>query len=437
METNPRQAKVTMQDVANHVGVSRTTVSFVLNGGTGNGIPEETRDRVHQAVSELGYRPNAGARALASKQTKLYGLITEIVIAPYAANIVRGAEEQAAREGKTLLIASTDGSSDADRRAIETMLEHRVEGLIYATSWHRGVRLPAVAEEVPTVLVHCFDEATKLHSVIPDEAQGGYVATMRLIGAGHDRIGLINLDPVIPAAIGRRAGYVRALEQAGIGLDESLVINEDGEADQGYRAAVALLDLADRLLPRSSAATTGWRWVRTTPSRNGACASPRRRRGRLRQPGTHRRLPAAEADHGRPALRGDGRHGASRCSPLSQRDSRSTPTGDGRLPAARTLVGLTAKSARRANPLTTPSPCMLKRGKRSPSWHNSILHAVCPPDGGQPGRRAPCCSPAAPPERSEHRRAPERPPARSSPFRVRTWATFTQNFNPFSPTALP
>lgn len=242
METNPRQAKVTMQDVANHVGVSRTTVSFVLNGGTGNGIPEETRDRVHQAVSELGYRPNAGARALASKQTKLYGLITEIVIAPYAANIVRGAEEQAAREGKTLLIASTDGSNDADRRAIETMLEHRVEGLIYATSWHRGVRLPAVAEEVPTVLVHCFDEATKLHSVIPDEAQGGYVATMRLIGAGHDRIGLINLDPVIPAAIGRRAGYVRALEQAGIGLDESLVINEDGEADQGYRAAVALLD---------------------------------------------------------------------------------------------------------------------------------------------------------------------------------------------------
>jgi LacI family transcriptional regulator len=122
------------------------------------------------------------------------------------------------------------------------MLEHRVEGLIYATSWHRGVRLPAVAEEVPTVLVHCFDEANKLHSVIPDEAQGGYVATMRLIRAGHDRIGFINLDPVIPAAIGRRAGYVRALDQAGIGLDESLVINEDGEADQGYRAAVALLD---------------------------------------------------------------------------------------------------------------------------------------------------------------------------------------------------
>ncbi len=242
METNPRQAKVTMQDVANHVGVSRTTVSFVLNGGTGNGIPEETRDRVHQAVTELGYRPNAGARALASKHTKLYGLITEIVTAPYAANIVRGAEEQAAQQGKTLLIASTDGSSDADRRAIETMLEHRVEGLIYATSWHRGVRLPAVAEEVPTVLVHCFDEAAKLHSVIPDEAQGGYVATMRLIRAGHDRIGFINLDPVIPAAIGRRAGYVQALEQAGIGLDESLVINEDGEADQGYRAAALLLD---------------------------------------------------------------------------------------------------------------------------------------------------------------------------------------------------
>jgi len=242
MKTNSRQAKVTMQDVANHVGVSRTTVSFVLNGGTGNGIPQETRDRVHRAVTELGYRPNAGARALAAKQTKLYGLITEIVTAPYAANIVRGAQEQAARAGKTLLIASTDGSSEADRQAIETMLEHRIEGLIYATSWHRGVRLPAVADEVPTVLVHCFDEAANLHSVIPDETQGGYAATMRLIGAGHDRIGLINLDPVTPAAIGRRTGYIRALEQAGLGLDEKLVINEDGEADQGYRAAATLLD---------------------------------------------------------------------------------------------------------------------------------------------------------------------------------------------------
>ncbi|MFB0833644.1 LacI family DNA-binding transcriptional regulator [Arthrobacter halodurans] len=245
MTANPRQDKVTMQDVANHVGVSRTTVSFVLNGGTGNGIPQETRARVHQAVTELGYRPNAGARALASQQTKLYGLITEIVTAPYAADIVRGAEEQAAREGKTLLIASTDGSSDTDRQAIETMLEHRVEGLVYATNWHREVRLPAIATEVPTVLVHCFDESARFHSVIPDETQGGYAATARLIEAGHDRIGLINLDPAIPAAIGRRAGYVRALEQAGLVLDERLVINEDGEADQGYRAAVSLLDAAE------------------------------------------------------------------------------------------------------------------------------------------------------------------------------------------------
>ena len=97
---------------------------------------------------------------------------------------------------------------------------------------------------MPTVLVHCFDEAATLHSVIPDEAQGGYAATMRLIGAGHYRIGLINLDPVIPAAIGRRAGYIRALDQAGMGLDEKLIINEDGEADQGFRAASSLLDSA-------------------------------------------------------------------------------------------------------------------------------------------------------------------------------------------------
>ena len=76
MTTNPRQAKVTMQDVANHVGVSRTTVSFVLNGGTGNGIPQETRDRVHRAVTELGYRPNQMARGLMNKSSRARELVS-------------------------------------------------------------------------------------------------------------------------------------------------------------------------------------------------------------------------------------------------------------------------------------------------------------------------------------------------------------------------
>lgn len=75
---------MTMSDVARHAGVSRTTVSFVLNDKPGAAIPEETRRRILAAIDELGYRPNAGARALAANRSGWFGLITEIVTGPFA-----------------------------------------------------------------------------------------------------------------------------------------------------------------------------------------------------------------------------------------------------------------------------------------------------------------------------------------------------------------
>ena len=126
-------------------------------------IPEVTRARVRAAVAELNYRPNAGARALASRKTGIYGLTTAIVSAPYAADIIKGVQDRAWAEGKVLLIAASEDS-------------------------------------------------------------GG-------------------LDPEIRAAIGRRAGYERALTEAGLEIDETLVAAGDGTADDGYAGARRVLDL--------------------------------------------------------------------------------------------------------------------------------------------------------------------------------------------------
>jgi LacI family transcriptional regulator len=84
-----------MNDVANYAAVSRTTVSFVLNNRTTANISEETRRRIFEAVQALGYRPNAGARVLASQRSDWYGLVTEIVTAPFAVNIIKGAQDEA------------------------------------------------------------------------------------------------------------------------------------------------------------------------------------------------------------------------------------------------------------------------------------------------------------------------------------------------------
>ncbi|WOH20582.1 LacI family DNA-binding transcriptional regulator [Paenarthrobacter sp. GOM3] len=237
-----------MNDVAKHAGVSRTAVSFVLSNRENASISEETRARINQAVQELGYRPNAGARALASQRSDWYGIVTEIVTAPFAVDIIKGAQDQAWLDRKFLLIAPSDqadavgpneGLEDA---ATEKLLEQRVEGLLYAATFHRAVHVPASANEVPTVLINCFDADGKLPSIVPDERAGGRIAVERLLRAGHSRIGIINLDPNIPAAVGRLEGARDAMEASGLTLDPQLIVSGNATADGGYEAACRILD---------------------------------------------------------------------------------------------------------------------------------------------------------------------------------------------------
>ncbi|MGO4585338.1 LacI family DNA-binding transcriptional regulator [Arthrobacter sp. 2RAF6] len=243
-----RQRGVTMTDVANYAGVSRTAVSFVLSNRENASISGETRNRINEAVHTLGYRPNAGARALASQRSDWYGIVTEIVTAPFAVDIIKGAQDQAWLDRRFLLIAPSDqadavgpnqGLEDA---AIEKLLEQRVEGLLYAATYHRGVHVPKSAGEVPTVLINCFDADGILPSIVPDERAGGRLAVERLLRAGHTRIGVINLDPDIPAAVGRLQGCRDALADAGLELDPELVVSGHATADGGYEAACEILD---------------------------------------------------------------------------------------------------------------------------------------------------------------------------------------------------
>lgn len=240
-----RTRAVTMKDVADHAGVSRTAVSLVLNDRHEITLAQETRLRVLAAAAELGYRPNAGARALAQQRSDWFGLVTEIVTAPFAVDVIKGAQDRAMADGKYLLIASTEADRAAETAVIERLLEQRVEGLIYAATWHRGVVVPEIAREVPTVLVNCFDVDGRFPAVVPDERTGGYRATERLLNAGHERIGLVNLDPGIPAAVGRREGYLSALHEAGIVPNEALEVTGNATADGGFAATELLLNLPE------------------------------------------------------------------------------------------------------------------------------------------------------------------------------------------------
>jgi len=249
MPQQSKQSKAkppSMHDVARRAGVSQTTVSFVLNNVEHANIPEETQDRIWAAIKELDYRPNAVARSLRSQRSHMIGLISdEIATTPFAGQIIQGAQDAAWDNNKMLLVINTTRRAEIENAAVEMLLERQVEGIIYATMYHRPVTPPHALSQVPAVLLDCYVENRSLPSVVPDEVLGGRTATEVLLRKGHRRIGFINHSDKIPATFGRLEGYKQALAAYDIPFDGALVQIHIDMANGGYEGALALMRLPE------------------------------------------------------------------------------------------------------------------------------------------------------------------------------------------------
>lgn len=241
-----RRRHPTMRDVAECAGVSQTTVSFVINRVDGSGISQETRERVWAAVKQLGYRPNAAAKTLRTSRSHSIGFVTDVLASsPFAGDIIRGAQVSAWAQDQLLMIINTGGDASLEEAAIEELLERRIDGIIYASMSHHVVEPPRSLRDVPAVLVNCFCADRSLPSVTPDEVGGGFMATEALLRSGHERLGLINIDPdrLSPPSEGRLEGYRKALAAYGVLFDEGLVRNGNANADDGYRYTMELMSM--------------------------------------------------------------------------------------------------------------------------------------------------------------------------------------------------
>jgi LacI family transcriptional regulator len=223
--------KYTIEDIAKIAGVSRGTVSRVLNNHPA--VSDETRDKVLGVMERLNYRPNFSARHMRTDSSNLvgFGLITdEVITTPYAVDMIRGAQETLWAMGKVMLVVNAGYQKKMTEASLEALLERRVEGIIYAAMYHRPVELPLQNSQVPIVFANCFSPDRLYASVVPDEMAGGYAATKHLLAKGHRRIGFINLgapldgggEPV-PAATGRLQGYRKALAELDVPFDPELI----------------------------------------------------------------------------------------------------------------------------------------------------------------------------------------------------------------------
>jgi LacI family transcriptional regulator len=237
----------TIQDVAAHAGVSVTTVSHVLNRVEKARVKDATRRRVEDAAALLGYAPNGLARGLRRQRSQTLALLSDrIATTPFAGGIILGAQEKAAQLGWVLMLYSTGEDSELEAREIRTLLQHQVDGVLYATWYHRRVSVPVMLAHVPVVLLDCTSDDPGLASVVPDEYGSGYNATQELIRHGHRRIGFVTNIEDVPATSGRMRGYRDALDEAGIPVEERLIAVDVSETAGGYRTALQLLTGPER-----------------------------------------------------------------------------------------------------------------------------------------------------------------------------------------------
>jgi LacI family transcriptional regulator len=252
MSKRPTQA-----DVARIAGVSRATVSYVVNGLTEDGIQitSETRDRVLEAVRELGYHPDARAQSLRSGATNTIGLLIPDMQNPHYWEIANGVEQQLQAENFDLLLAATSLDPDRESHFVDALSRRRIDGLILLLTYPDRVRKRLdllMRSRMPVVIVgSLLEDADAVTASTFDTATPNYydsaIQTMRhLLTLGHRRIGFVYGVANRQLGSDRLNAYRLALEDAGLPFDENLIEPCGTTLESGYQATLRLLERSPR-----------------------------------------------------------------------------------------------------------------------------------------------------------------------------------------------
>lgn len=235
----------TIADVAQYAGVSKATVSRVINGNYP--VSDILQQRVEEAIAKLGYEPDRAARRLRANLSELIGIIIPDIQNPFFTSVVRGIEDVAYEQHMNVLLCNTDDDPRKQEGYIRIMMAERVAGLILAPSF--GFRADLIQQLVRSglsvILVDRSVPNLDVDAVLVDNYRGAYLATTHLISLGYQRIGCIVGDLDLSPGRERHQGYLQALEDHGRPIDHDLIGIGHFKIESGF-------DLAWRMLQQST-----------------------------------------------------------------------------------------------------------------------------------------------------------------------------------------
>ncbi len=233
---------VTMNDVARAAGVSLKTVSNVLNDY--EFIRPATKQRVQDAIAELGYEANLTARSLRSGKTRMLGLVLSDLSAPYYAELASRLMKAAAQRGYRVLVEQSDAVADVELNALQGPFRQLTDGLLFTPLMIDAEAIAARVGKKPLVMLgeHILDSRFDLVTMKNGEAAAALTA--HLLAAGRRRVAVVGAHPEESTGSSglRLNGYRNALEQAGIPFDPALIAPCEWRRDNGAAAVAGLLE---------------------------------------------------------------------------------------------------------------------------------------------------------------------------------------------------
>lgn len=235
-------SKITIADVAQKAGVSKSTVSRIINGNFSQNT-EETIQKVLKVIEELDYRPNALAKGLKSMKTNVIGIVLSNLQNPFWTKVLEGVEDTCRGLGYSLMICNSNEDAEVEKEHIRAFQMRQVDGiLINPTIKNMNLYDQLKKSEFPFISINRKITGQDFDMVVVDNVMGGKLAVEHLLALGKRKIAIILYPPEgISPRMERLSGYKEALNNYGINIDQDLIQIVKEESGSVHGAVKALL----------------------------------------------------------------------------------------------------------------------------------------------------------------------------------------------------
>jgi len=246
--------KVTIIDVAKKAGVSLTTVSRVLNNNTRKHMREETKQRVSRVIKELDYTPNKYAQFMKKQKSGMIGVLVPDISDQFFSLMIRGIENISYQNGYSVVICDAENSLEKEKKYIKVLLKEMVEGVILTSSGIENEKVKElIKERIPVILADRKLKNGDFPYIGSDGVKDSYELTKYLIDLGYTEIGFLKGPSGVATATERFKGYIRAMEQNRLIVNENYLKQGDYTFQSGYIAGKELVNFSR--LPQAIIAT--------------------------------------------------------------------------------------------------------------------------------------------------------------------------------------